>query len=91
VIFEEIQQMLERGWKRAKDIFVEAARRERAHYLEQGWTVDGDGNWSAPDGRQYFDGPGSHVSLFRFVEDVCRERGVDVSSVRSLFDTLCKG
>lgn len=64
------------AWKDALD---EAVRRDDAEadkMREKGYRYR-YGGWQTPDGTPVFDGPGSHVSIFKHLEDVAKERNID--------------
>lgn len=89
---ESIWDLVARGITRARKIIRTAQERETQHYLAEGWSLDTEGKWHLPDGRpatgNVFDGPSSHVSLFHFIEQVCKEEGIDLSSVRTAVETI---
>jgi len=61
----------------------EAQRRDAAEAKRRkdrdGWSRV-KGRWVDKAGEQVFDGPGSHVALFKHFEDVCREQGLQADA-----------
>jgi hypothetical protein len=77
--------VLKERWAVWKDAYAEAVRRDQeaaGKLCEQGYTFDGC--WSTPAGATMFDGPGSHVSVLKHLEDVAKERDLlnDVEAIK---------
>jgi hypothetical protein len=69
-------------------VMDEATRLEAEHYKKLGWTKE-HGKWTPPDGLgDYFDGPGSHVSLGSFLEPAAKNLGIDITDWGSTVDRV---
>ena len=59
-------------------VIEEAQRLDIAHHLAAGWEKNGD-TWTHPEGKEFTDGPGSILSLTRFVSKAAKNLDVDIS------------